>query len=85
MSVRLTYRDGWFEYMECILNTMIKNMNDDLACGYNYFGACITKQKNDIDEFQAKFNNQMNEFKSMDEMQVNRWCFYDLKRRGVIA
>lgn len=74
----------WFEDKKSIINTMIKNMAADLDAGYNYFGTCIRKQQEDIETYKAKFDEEMDMFKSMEEKEVNRWCFYDLKKRGAI-
>lgn len=36
------------------------------------------------DWFDLQFDEEMETFKGMDEPAVNRWCFYDLKKRGAI-
>lgn len=67
-----------------MLSTMIRNMSADLDCGYDYFGKSISQQREAIDEYKKEFDREMEQFKTMDEKQVNRWCFYDMKKRGVI-
>lgn len=88
MNVRVTDRNDWFDLWfadkQSMLETMTKNMASDLSCGYDYFGTCITRQRKEIDEYKLEFDKQMDEFKTMDEKAVNRWCFYDMKKRGVI-
>ena len=81
---RTDWFDIWFEDKQGMLSTMIRNMSADLDCGYDYFGKSISKQREDIDEYKKEFDRQMEQFKTMDEKQVNRWCFYDMKKRGVI-
>lgn len=81
---RTDWFDIWFEDKQGMLSTMIRNMSADLECGYDYFGKSISKQRADIDEYKKEFDRQMEQFKTMDEKQVNRWCFYDMKKRGVI-
>ncbi len=76
--------DLWFEDKQNMVDTMIKNMAADLAASYDYFGACITNQREMIDSYKAQFDAEMDSFKAMDEKQVNRWCYYDMKKRGVI-
>lgn len=76
--------DIWFEDMQSIINTMIKNMQADLEAGYNPQGHCIRKQRVDIEEKQRKFDLQVEQFKNMEDARVNRWCYYDLKKRGAI-
>lgn len=86
---RITDSDNWFEIWfadkEAMLETMVRNMASDLENGYNYFGKCITGQRTDIENYQNKFDAEMDSFKAMNDDQVNRWCFYDMKKRGVIA
>lgn len=85
---RVTDSDNWFEIWfsdkQNMVNTMARNMASDLANGYDYFGKSITTQRQDIERYQREFDQQMDDFKYMDEKQVNRWCFYDMKKRGVI-
>ena len=76
--------DIWFEDKKAMLTTMVKNMASDLDNGYDYFGNCIRNQRESIERYQDQFNDEMDSFKAMDEKQVNRWCFYDMKKRGVI-
>jgi uncharacterized protein (DUF2252 family) len=74
----------WFADKQSLLSTMVQNMAADLKAGYNYFGNSIQKQVADIDAYKAQFDKQMDEFKFMENQAVNRWCFYDLKKRGAI-
>ena len=81
-------RDDWFEIWyedkKSMLSTMVKNMTSDLDNGYDFFGACILRQINNIERYMAKFDEEMEAFKGMEEKAVNRWCYYDLKKRGAI-
>ncbi len=81
---RTDWFDIWFEDKQGMLSTMIRNMSTDLECGYDYFGKSISQQREAIEEYKKEFDRQMEQFKTMDEKQVNRWCFYDMKKRGVI-
>lgn len=76
--------DIWFEDKKSIISTMLKNMTDDLNAGYDYFGKSIQDQKEQIASYEKKFNEELDMFKTMEDKQVNRWCFYDMKKRGVI-
>ncbi len=86
--MRVTDRNDWFDLWfadkQSMVDTMIKNMTSDLAAGYDYFGTSITNQREMIDRYKAQFDAEMDSFKTMDEKQVNRWCYYDMKKRGVI-
>jgi hypothetical protein len=85
---RITDRNDWFELWyedkQSIMDTMVKNMVADLNAGYDYFGKSIQDQKQEIKNYKSEFDKQMIEFATMDEKAANRWCFYDLKRRGAI-
>ncbi len=85
---KLSDRDDWFEIWqddkEAILYCMIKNMTSDLIAGYDFFGKSITEQRRDIENYKKNIDDTYELFKTMEEKEVNRWCFYDLKKRGAI-
>lgn len=74
----------WFADKTAMVGTMVKNMAADLDAGYDYFGNSIRSQREAIEAYQAQFDAEMDMFKGMEEKEVNRWCFYDMKKRGVI-
>lgn len=76
--------DVWFEDRQAILEIMIRNMASDLSNGHSYWGTSIVRQMEDIERYKAETDAQMDKFKDMEEKAVNRWCFYDLKKRGAI-
>ena len=88
MAVRITDRDDWFdiwfEDRKSVLDTMVRNMGSDLANGYDYFGESCVRQRRDIKNYSDETNRTLDMFKAMDDVAVNRWCFYDMKKRGVI-
>lgn len=81
-------RNDWFEVWyydkKCIIATMVRNMVADLDAGYDYFGRCITMEREEIEAYNKEFDAQLEAFKSMDENAVNRWCYYDMVKRGAI-
>lgn len=85
---RISDRDDWFSVWqddkESILQTMINNMTSDLNAGYDYFGKSIVEQHKTIEKYKSDIDTTYDLFKSMNEKEVNRWCFYDLKKRGAI-
>ena len=87
-GARISDCDNWFEMWfqdkKAMLATMISNMAADLNAGYDLYGTSIIKQQKMIDEYRKDFEDQMDKFKEMEDKQVNRWCFYDLKKRGAI-
>lgn len=74
----------WYSDKKAMISTMISNMAADLNAGYDLYGKSITEQRQMIVEYQKAFEDQLDAFKTMDDEQVNRWCFYDMKKRGVI-
>ena len=88
MPCRISDRDDWFDLFvedkRSMISIMAENMAADLAAGYDYFGKSITESRKELEEYKAQFDREMDLFKTMDEKSVNRWCFYDLKKRGAI-
>lgn len=77
--------DIWFEDKCSIIDTMFRNMFADLDAGYDPQGHCIRKQVVDIEEYRMNFDRQVDRFKTMEDKAVDRWCYYDMKKRGVIG
>ena len=81
--------NNWFEMYcddcDCIIRIMYKNMNSDLECGYDPLGKSITEQREMIDDYIKKYHDNLDMFKTMPEADVNRWCYYELKKKGAIA
>lgn len=75
----------WFDDAISVIDTMHRNMIADIEAGYDPQGHCIRKQIVEIEEKQAQFSRQMDMFKCMEDSKVNRWCYYDLKKRGAIS
>lgn len=75
----------WMDDKESIISTMVKNMSADLNAGYNYFGECIKRQRREIEKYKEEFDRQIMSFADMDDGKRNRWCYYDLLRRGAIS
>ncbi len=82
---KINWFELWHDDKESILNTMIRNMSADLDAGYDYFGNCIKLQRETIEKYKKDFDDQLMEFANMDDAKRNRWCYYDMLRRGVIS
>lgn len=86
---RVTDRNDWAELWEedkrTILRCMYSNMAADLECGYDPMGKSIQEQKTMISEYEKQIHDAWDRFVYMTEEQVNKWCFYDMKKRGAIA
>lgn len=79
----------WFEIWKSdkfiMLETMLHNIHADLECGYNYFGHTVQNQLKSIKAFQDEFNKTLDMFiKFNDDSKIERYCYYDLIKRGVI-
>lgn len=81
---KMPYFNMWYDDKENIIATMYSNMQDDLRVGYDPNGQSITQQKADIEAYKAAYYAQLDKLATMDEKTINRWCYLDMKRRGVI-
>lgn len=85
---RLSDRDDWFilwrEDKESMIEIMSANLNADLEAGYTNSSKAIIDQRETMRNYTQQFNAEIDMFKTMDEKSVNRWCFYDLVKRGAI-
>ena len=78
------YIKMWIEDKQSIIETMVHNMQADIDAGYNPNGECITRQKNEIELYKLDMDMQMKDFSNMDQAKANRWCYYDMIKRGAI-
>lgn len=89
MAARISdYRGEWFNMWfadkKSIISIMYQNMASDLVAGYDPMGYSIRQQQVDIEKYQRELDRQLDIFKTMEDNAVDRWCFYDMKKRGVI-
>lgn len=75
----------WYQDKHDMLDAMTHNLSADLSAGYNYFGDSAVKQRKDIDDYKKQFDDEMVMLSNMDANKVQHWCYFDLKRRGVIS
>ena len=75
----------WLDDKKSMTATMYKNLASDLDAGYDPRGKSITEQKVMIRDYEKDIDNTLDLFKTMEADAVNRWCFYDMIKRGVIA
>ena len=74
----------WYEDKRTILETMNRNMYADIDVGYDPNGENIKGQLKAIDDYSIDINRHLLQFSSMNDKEVQRWCKYDLIRRGAI-
>ena len=79
------YFEIWYEDKQGMIATMMRNMVADIEAGYDPCGNNIRKQREAVDKYQKEFDYQMEKLAQKDERQADRWCYMDLKRRGVIG
>ena len=81
-------KNDWFELWrqdrECIIDTMIRNMNADIDCGYDPNGKCITEQREEINRVKAEYDADMDKLGEMDANKVQHWCYIRLLKIGAI-
>lgn len=78
--------EAWFTDKKVLIQTMIENMKADIAAGYNPAGDCIRRQSAAIDAANAELSNQLDVFTEFnDDTKIDRWCYHDMLKRGVIA
>lgn len=75
----------WYEDEKAINQTMIKNCLADIHAGYNIHGNCIMNQWQAISNHAKHINDTLDMFTEFNNSEkINRWCYYDLLKRGVI-
>ena len=86
---RFSDRPEWFSLWsadkESILATMVRNLYSDIEAGYKPSGDSVGRQIADIADYRNNFNVQSLRLLNMPFAERNRWCFDDMKSRGVIA
>lgn len=76
--------DMWLQDRRSMANTMRRNMQADIEAGYDPNGHCIRKQLVAVEDYEMQTDLQIDRFKHMDNTAVQRWCYYDMKKRGAI-
>lgn len=86
---KLSDRNDWFALWsadkESMLSTMASNLFADIAAGYDPLGRSISRQQLEYDAYRANTLLEYAKLRDMTSEDKNRWCFNDMKRRGVIA
>ena len=80
----IDYFKLWYEDKRSILETMNRNMYADIDVGYDPNGENIKGQLKAIDDYSIDINRHLLQFSSMNDKEVQRWCKYDMIRRGAI-
>lgn len=75
----------WLADKRSMLDTMVDNLAADLKAGYNPTGLTILRQLMAIAEYRQRFDDECKAIPVEHPEAANRYCFNDLKARGVIA
>lgn len=75
----------WDDDKKWIMDIMQCNIIADLEAGYNPDGRAIQQQREDLQAYIKEYHAAMDQFVYMSDEETNKWCFYDLKKRGAIA
>ncbi len=74
----------WINDKKDIMNIMVENMKSDLAVGYDFFGKSIQEQIHMMEDYKAQYEKELMALADFEEAKAQRWCYYDLLRRGAI-
>lgn len=74
----------WNDDKRAMIDTMKRNVEADIDAGYNERGFTVVKAKEALDRYIRRYEDDVESFKRMTEKDVQRWCFYDLVKRGVV-
>ncbi len=74
----------WYSDRKSMADTMRRNLKADLDAGYDLMGHSVINQYQDINQYEEETEKVLMGFVEMTEGKVNRWCFYDMLRRGAI-
>ena len=82
-------RSDWFEIWcedwEGLITTQSLNIKAELDAGWKWKSDRVQHEVNVLNQFQNTYRLQLGRFAEMEEKQVQRWCYYDLLRRGAIS
>lgn len=80
-----TYYTLWRDDRAAILATMAHNLAADLAAGYDYFGASITRQRAEMADYAAQTRAKSDVLKPLDDRARERLCKKWLLSSGAIS
>lgn len=82
---RKDWKDIWEEDKISMIKIMRRNLASDIVDGdFDLLSLLIQKQIVQIKECENNFTFAKIMLNKMDEYSQNKWCYYDLKKRGVI-
>lgn len=74
----------WIDDKKSMISVMYGNLHADLDAGYDPVGNSIKRQLETICDYVARYEHELMQLASMTDAQAERWCKFDLIRRGAI-
>lgn len=74
----------WLDDRRCILACMCANLESDLSVGYNPVGDSVRMQIEEIAAYRTQTEQVVREWRFKSDDYVQKWCYRDLKKKGVI-
>ena len=75
----------WIDDWESLIETQNRNIQSELQAGFKWTGQHVQHEVKILKEFDSKYRDGLEKFKYMDEREVQRWCYFDLLKRGAIT
>lgn len=86
MEHRIDYIELWIDDYNSLIDCAVRNMQSDLAAGYNPHGKSIAADIECIREITARRDAGIEHIADFaDDRKASRWCYLDMKRRGAIS
>lgn len=76
------WQSMWIDDKQSMIAIMYGNLHSDLDAGYNPLGDAVKRQLDDIRDYVARYEQELMKLADMDNVHAERWCKFDLIRRG---
>ncbi len=82
---RTDWFDVWCADWEGLIETQARNIQSEIEAGWKYKSARVQNEIRILNEFNGEYKMNLGRFGGMTDEEVNRYCYYDLLRRGAIS
>lgn len=82
---RKDWFDVWCADWEGLIETQARNVQSEIDAGWKYKSDRVQNELRILNKFNGEYRRQLGRFASMEDKEVNRFCYYDLLRRGAIS
>lgn len=83
-KVKIDYVEMWHDDKNCVIKTMVRNMNADMQAGYDWLSMAIQEQLATITTYTVEYKKQSRALEFMTNNDAQKWCKRDLIRSGTI-